>query len=361
LDFPCASISIEALKHNFIQIKTFAPNSKLMSVIKADAYGHGVLTVAEALKQSDAFAVARLHEALYLRENGIQHPIVILEGVNTVAEFELAAENDLSPVIHAMSQVVLLETIHLTKPLTFNWIMVDSGMHRLGIRPEQITDAVSRLKYSSNLTSDIGLMSHFANSDLINDPRNHQQLDAMVSLKEITQLPLCLANSAAVMSYKESHQEWVRPGLMLYGLSPFAHKQGQDLGLKPVMQLRSRLIAVYDLRPGEEVGYGGDWTAETACNIGVVSVGYGDGYQRSLSNQASVLINGKTAAVIGRVSMDTICVDLTDIECPKVGDSVILWGHDSLTVETLAKIANTIPYELVTVLNQRVKRDIIDG
>jgi len=361
LDFPVARISLAALRHNLRCVKQLAPHSRVMSVIKADAYGHGVLSVAKALSDSDAYAVARLGEGVKLREQGIDKPIVLLEGVNSEAEFKLAAQHQLSPVIHLHSQIALLQKISLPRPLTFNWMMIDSGMHRLGIRPEQASGALNQLQQCKNIEGGIGLMSHFANSDLPGDSRNEAQLNAMLSLKQSMGLPLCLANSAAVLSLPESHQDWVRPGLMLYGISPFAEKSADAFGLKPVMQLSSQLISVYQIQPGEEVGYGGDWVADKPTRVGVASIGYGDGYSRHLSNKAEVIIRGQRVPVIGRVSMDTICLNLNAVEQTAVGDEVILWGDNSLPVEELADLAHTIPYELVTVICPRVQRVEMDG
>ncbi len=361
MDFPVARINLAALRHNLNRVKELAPQSRVMAVIKADAYGHGVLSVATALRDSDAFAVARLSEGVKLRQQGINKPIVLLEGVNSADEFALAAENQLSPVIHLQSQIDLLQRISLPRPLTFNWLMVDTGMHRLGIRPEQALDALADLNQCKNIEGEIGLMTHFANSDLIGDNRNQAQLDAMLSLKQDSGLPLCLANSAAVMSLPDSHQDWVRPGLMLYGISPFTEKNADEFNLQPVMQLSSKLIAVYDIHAGEEVGYGGDWVADQTTRVGVVSIGYGDGYSRHLSNQGEVLIQGQRVPVIGRVSMDTICLNLNDAQQASVGDEVILWGEQGLPVEQLASLAQTIPYELVTVICPRVQRVELDG
>lgn len=359
--FPVASINLAALRHNLARVRAFAPNSQVMSVIKADAYGHGVMAVAEALADSDAFAVARLSEGIHLRQQGVKKPIVLLEGVNTEADFIAAANYQLSPVIHLHSQIQLLQTIALPQALQFNWLMIDSGMHRLGITPEQAPAALEMLKACNNLSDEIGLMSHFANSDMVGDKRNQQQLEPMQALRAQSGLAVCLANSAAVMSYPESHLDWVRPGLMLYGISPFDDRTGPDLDLKPVMQLKTELIAVYDIDAGEEVGYGGDWTAEVPTRIGVASIGYGDGYSRQLSNKSEVLLRGQKAPVVGRVSMDTICLNLNDFEQAMVGDEVILWGEAELPVEQLAVLAGTIPYELVTVICQRVHRELSDG
>lgn len=361
MQFPVASINPAALRHNLSRVRQFAPQSKVMSVIKADAYGHGVVTAAKALEESDAFAVARLSEGIDLRQNGFDQPVVLLEGVNSETDFISAAEWGLSPVIHLHSQVQLLQTMQLPRPLSFNWLMIDSGMHRLGITPEQAPAALALLQDCENIEGEIGLMSHFANSDLVGDKRNQVQLEPMLALQQQTGLPVCLANSAAVMSFPQSHLDWVRPGLMLYGITPFDDRNGFEFDLKPAMQLKTRLIAVYDIEAGGEVGYGGDWTAEQPTRIGVASIGYGDGYSRHLSNNAEVLLHGKKAPVVGRVSMDTICLNLNAFEQAVVGDEVILWGVPELPVEQLATLAGTIPYELVTVICQRVARELPDG
>jgi alanine racemase len=212
-----------------------------------------------------------------------------------------------------------------------------------------------------NIEGEVQLMSHFANADWIGDKRNDRQLSLMTGLGAQTGLELCLANSAAVLSLPESHQDWVRPGLMLYGISPFEDKTAFDLNLKPVMTLVSQLIGIYDIAAGEQVGYGGTWTADSQTRIGVVSIGYGDGYNRHLSNQAEVLINQQLVPVIGRVSMDTICVNLNGIPEAQIGDEVILWGDEKLPVERVAAWANTIAYELVTCMTDRVHKDVQHG
>lgn len=360
-DYPVADIDLGALRHNFSRVKSLAGRARVMSVIKADAYGHGMQQVATTLRDSDAFAVARLEEGIALRRQGIVQPIVLLEGVSNSGDLVLAAENRLSPVFHHPSQIAMAEQTALTTPLTFCWMMVDSGMHRLGIRPQQAEAMRARLAACPHLVGDIGLMSHFANSDLVGDARNQAQLDHMLALKQTSGVEICLANSAAVMTMSHAHQDWVRPGLMLYGISPFDDRSAEAMDLRPVMQLRSRLIAVYDLYRGEQLGYGGDWIAPRDTRVGVASIGYGDGYSRHLSNKASVWINDRLARIIGRVSMDTICIDLNDIAEAAIGDPVLLWGSAQLPVEALARHAGTIPYELVTVVCGRVRRNYIDG
>lgn len=359
--YPFARIDLAALKHNLQQVRQFAPHSKVMAVIKADAYGHGVIPVAQALKQSDAFAVARLNEALILRQHGFDQPITIFEGVSSIEEWQLAAQYSLIPVIHQKLHLELFLNAQIKQPLPFLWLMLETGMHRLGLSEQDVIKIIEQLEQHSDRVCQYGLMSHFANSDLLNDARNQQQLTVMQKLAETTQLPVCMANSAAIISLPQSHYEWIRPGLILYGASPFADKTGAELGLKPVMQLISKLIATQQLTAGEQVGYGGQWTADKAMRMGVVSIGYGDGYSRHLSNIGEVIIRGQRVPIIGRVSMDTVCVNLDD--CPKaqLDDEVIIWGTDTLAVEWLADKAGTIPYELLTCVTPRVNREYLDG
>ena len=359
--YPVAHINLAALQHNFERVKQLAPKSKIMSAIKADAYGHGLIQVAQALHDSDAFAVARVSEGLLLRAAGIQQAIVILEGVSCVADLQAAADNDLSIVFHHASQLQFITTVQLSKPLRFCWLMLETGMHRLGLNIDQIDHALQVLTTSPNIVGEVGLMSHFANSDLVADPRNQQQLDALVECAERYGLPTSMANSAAICSFAASHGDWVRPGLMLYGATPFEDQSAQDLDLKPVMQLTSELIAIQPLHVGESVGYGGSWTAQKTGQIGIVSIGYGDGYSRHLSNVGSVLINNQRVPIVGRVSMDMIAIDISNISDVSVGDRAILWGSELLTVDELAQQANTISYELLCQLNERVKREYHHG
>lgn len=355
--FPVARIDLAALKHNLQQVRHYAPESQVMAVIKANAYGHGVFEVARALEESDAFAVARLSEGLLLRRNGIGKPIVILEGVSDLNELELAAKHKLSPVIHHQHHLELFSQIATSDKMSFCWLMVETGMHRLGIAAEQVEQALSVLARSQVIDGPIGLMSHFANADSIGDVRNESQLTVMLQLAEQTGLEVCMANSAALISLSQSQQQWVRPGLMLYGVSPFDDKCGEALGLKPAMQLVSSLIAVYALKAGDEVGYGGTWRASKDQRVGVVSIGYGDGYSRHLSAKGHVIIHGIKLPVIGRVSMDTICIDLSACPDAAVGDEVVLWGHERLPVEQVAQQIGTIAYEPLSVLAERVRRE----
>ena len=359
--YPIAKIDLTALKHNLSRVKQLAPNSRVMSVVKANAYGHGAIEVANALGESDAFAVARLDEALRLRESGITKSIIILEGVNSEVDLHKAAEQSLSLVFHHDSQINLLISTQLTTPLSFCWLMVETGMHRLGLAVEKCEGALEQLSTSENILGQVGLMSHFANADIIEDPRNTQQLTQLKQLIPQNDIPTSMANSAAILSYPASHGDWLRPGLMLYGISPFEDQSAQDLDLKPVMRLQSQITAIQEIKVGNQVGYGGDWTAQQDTRIAIVSIGYGDGYSRQLSNTGRVVVDSELVNVIGRVSMDMIAIDITPLEHVNIGDEVTLWGNEQLSVETVAEMANTIPYELVCQVSDRVIREYKDG
>jgi len=353
--YPIALIDLAAVQHNLKRVRDYAPNSRIMSVIKANAYGHGAVEIATALTDSDAFSVARLAEGIELRQAGIKKPIVILEGVQTEHDFQQAAHYALSLVFHHWSQVECVCSIQLDQPLSFCWLMIETGMNRLGLSIDKVADAISLLANCSNIAGEVGVMSHFANADNIDDPHNIKQLNTFKQLTQAYALPTSLANSAAVISLTERHGDWVRPGLMLYGISPFEQQSANDLGLKPVMKLQASLIAIQALKKGDTVGYGATWVADKAIQIGIVSVGYADGYSRQLSNCGQVLVADKLACVVGRVSMDMIAIDLTDVDA-KIGDDVILWGHHTLTAETVAEQAGTIAYELVCQVSPRVER-----
>ncbi|NQY51216.1 MAG: alanine racemase [Piscirickettsiaceae bacterium] len=356
ISYPVAIINLAALEHNFSRIKQLAPSSQIISVVKSNAYGHGYSEVVRSLNGSDAFAVARLSEGIQLREVGINHKIVLLEGILATSELEVAADYDLSPVFHQQDQVDILLQSKLFKPLIFCWLMLETGMHRLGFSLNNVTDALRSLSASKSISGSIGLMSHFANADLANDPRNEKQLNAVLDIAEDSQA-ISMANSASILSFPASHQDWLRPGLMLYGASPFADIRAVDLGLKPVMQLKSVLTAIQNMRTGDQVGYGGDWQATKMTKLGIVRIGYGDGYNRGLSCVGHVSILGKLVRVLGRVSMDMICIDLHTCSEAVVGDEVVLWGNHQISIEQVARQAKTIPYELMCQVSGRVVRE----
>jgi alanine racemase len=352
---PMVSVTIDtgALRHNLEVIRKLAPRSRVMAVIKANAYGHGLVAAARALDAADAFAVARIDEGLALRAGGINKPIVLLEGVFDAEQLNAAAAADFELVIHSLEQIKLLEAA--SSEVGFKvWLKLDSGMNRLGFKGETFLAAHAALSASSALKGPVNLITHLASADMPELPTTAEQLMVFAAATRSLAGERSIGSSAAIIGFPDSQADWVRPGLMLYGLSPFRGSTGADHGLKPVMTLRSRILAVKDLAVGEQVGYGGEWTATRPTRLAIAAVGYGDGYPRSASSGTPVLVNGEHASLAGKVSMDMIAIDVTDLErLPAVGDPVVLWG-EGLPVEEIAIWAETVPYTLVCGINQRV-------
>ncbi len=342
-----------ALKHNLKKVREVVPQAKVMAVIKANGYGHGLIRVATAMAGANALAVARIDEAVFLRKNGFKQRIVVLEGFTCLQELTLLGSLDLEPVVHSPDQVALLESADSSKPLSI-WLKIDTGMHRLGIDADQFFRVLERLEWCSMVRQPIPLMTHLSCADEQNSPETLRQLDQFIMVTAGVVGERSIANSAGVLAWPQTHSDWVRPGIMLYGVSPFGNGCGADFGLRPVMTLRSRLIAIKTVKAGESVGYGAAWRSRKTILLGVVSVGYGDGYPRAATNGTPVLVNGKRAALVGRVSMDMITVDLSHQRKAKVGDPVVLWG-DGLPVEEIARSAMTIPYTLLCGITQRVR------
>ncbi len=341
---PWVEIDPDALRVNLARVRTLAPRSRVLAVVKADAYGHGLVTVARALAAADGFAVARVDEGVALRRAGVGHRIVVLAGFFDRDEAEAAARYRLEPVIHDPGQMPYLPTG--VRP----WLKFDSGMHRLGLDEAGFRAALARLRERRPV-----LMTHLACADEPRRPETARQLDRFDRLTQAVGLERSAANSAAILACPRSHYQWVRPGLMLYGVSPFPGRTGVELGLRPAMAFRSRLIAVRDLAAGEAVGYGGAWTASRPTRLGVVAAGYGDGYPREVRPGTPVWIGGRRVPLVGRVSMDLITVDLTDHPAAAAGDAVTLWGPP-LPVEEIAAGAGTIPYTLMCGITARVPR-----
>ncbi len=338
-----AFIDLVALSHNFQRVKLLAPNSRIMAVIKADAYGHGMLQVARALAEADGFAVACLAEALKLREAGFTQPITILQGFHSGEELQAMIDLRLRPTVHQQWQLKLLEQV--SQGSLEVWLKVNTGMGRLGFSVEQAGAAWQRLQACA-CVSHCGLMSHFANADEPDHVSNREQIEHFRQLAQGFACETTLANSAGLIAFKEAQGDWVRPGIMLYGSSPITGQSAADLGLKPVMQLKSRIISINTLRKGEAIGYGSDWRCPQDMPVGVVAIGYGDGYPRHAGSGTPVWIAGKLSQLLGRVSMDMITVDLRGLEHAKIGDEVVLWGNE-LSVDDIAKHAGTISYELL--------------
>jgi alanine racemase len=348
-----ATVDTGALRHNLNSVRRWAPSSRVMSVIKANAYGHGLVAVARALESTDAFAVARVDEGLSLRMAGIKTPIVLLEGVFDREQLEAAAGADFQLVVHTPEQIELLRAA--APGTNFKvWLKLDTGMNRLGFKGAAFAAAHAALSALPSVRSPVNLFTHLASAD---DPELATTPEQLASFAAATRdLPgeRSIANSAGMLSFSNAQADWVRPGLLLYGASPIAGAIGADYGLKPVMTLLSHVIAVKDLAVGEHVGYGGAWVARRPTRLAVAAVGYGDGYPRSLGAGTPVLVNGERAGLAGRVSMDMIGIDVTDLKrVPALGDPVVLWG-EGLPVEEIAVWADTIPYELLCGISQRV-------
>jgi alanine racemase len=349
---PRAVIQLQALQHNLMRVKEHAPHAKVLAMIKANAYGHGLLPVAEALSQADALGVARLNEAIALRQAGIQKEIVLMGGFQRATDLPLIAQLQLSVVIHHEYQLDLLATQPLSQPI-FVWLKIDTGMHRLGFPLSAAAIAWQRLSAMPHVVQPVGMMTHFANAD---DPAHPATATQLANFHAVTGQwpgPRNLACSGAIISIPATHSDWVRPGIMLYGISPFAEQTGVELGLRAAMTLQSELIAVQQLKKGDAVSYGGLWTCPEDMPVGAVAMGYGDGYPRHAPSGTPLLVRDRLCTLIGRVSMDLIMVDLRPCADARVGDPVTLWG-EMLPVETIAKQAGTISYELVCGVAPRV-------
>ncbi len=354
-----AEIDGAALTHNAKIMQSLSAPSHLLGVVKADAYGHGMLLAARAIDEHvDAFAVAFIDEALVLREAGLVKPIVLLEGCFSAAELPICAHYNLQPVVHEQSQLDAIATAKLVRPLSV-WLKVDTGMHRLGWDPERVAAVYEELSQCSQVTS-ITLMSHFANSGDDEHPVTQRQrqrfAEACTQTKVINQISF--SHSAALTSslkdYEQLSGHWLRAGVTLYGVNPDMQKQIHP-ELRPVMRLVAPVIALRQLAEGERVGYGSGWLAKRPSVIATLAIGYADGYPRHCKSGTPVLIHGQKAPIAGTVSMDMITVDVTDIEGVQVGDEAELWGPH-LSVHEIAEHADTIGYELLTRVSARVPR-----
>jgi len=354
------TIDVSALKHNYIRIQQLAPRSKILAMVKANAYGHGIKRVAQALTDAHAFGVASLDEALMLRDAGIKQDIVLMEGVFEAHELREAAHYNCKLVVHHDSHLDMLESHTLTRPLDV-WLKMNTGMHRLGFPAEKVQKAYERLMQCAMVKKPIGLMTHFAEADrLTSDNMTGSQIHLFNELTQELAGPRSLANSAGILGWPMTHGDWVRPGLILYGASPFSDRTGLEHGLLPVMTLSSRIIAINNVKAGGRVGYGGDWTATEDSLVGVVGIGYGDGYPQNAKNGTPVLVNGELSQLVGRVSMDMLTVDLSQLPNAQVGDPVILWGN-GLPVEWVAKHNHTSAWELLTRMTPRPHTRIVAG
>lgn len=346
-----ARFSAAALRHNFAVARRQGGEARLWAVIKADAYGHGLMRVAEALAQTaDGFSLVELENAVALREAGFRQPILMMEGFYQADELPTFAEYALTPVIHSLAQAQALVEASLPCRLPV-YLKLNTGMNRLGFDEADFRHVLGMLR-DSRAVAGITLMTHFADAD------GERGIDAQWRrFREMgsgSGLPCSAANSAALLRYPETAGDWARPGILLYGSSPYPEmRSARDLGLMPVMTLATEIIAVRRLQPGDRVGYGGVFTADRPMRIGIVAAGYGDGYPRHAPSGTPVLVDGRRTVTVGRVSMDKLCVDLTDAPLSEVGAPVVLWG-EGLDVDEVAMAAGTISYELFCAVTRRV-------
>lgn len=349
-------IDSEALQYNLNRVKQLAPHSQIVSMVKANAYGHGVQDCLAALNATDAFGVACLEEALEIRRLGYTQPITLIEGVFTEDEMEDVIQQKLECVVHRHEQVEwLIQNKEAYNALGLKvWVKLNSGMNRLGFKINEIIAVIHQLK---SLNFNCVLTMHFANAD-VDHPLNEQQIQQFLDVKNACEpiLASC-CNSAAIYKYPNLHFDYVRPGIMLYGATPFADKDVNELDLKPVMSFEAEIIALNQIQAGESVGYGSTFTATNSMQIAIVSIGYGDGYPRAYVKPNYVAIDKHLTPVIGRVSMDMIAIDTTNLQV-KVGTKVELWGKTRL-VDDVANANGTIGYELLCRLSNRPQRQRI--
>ena len=348
-----ALIDSQALRHNLAVIRTHAGQRHIMAVVKANAYGHGLQVVMAGLQNSDALAVASVEEAVQLRQLGWCKPILLLEGVFDAYDMPYCLNHQLSMVIHRPEQLRMVQLTKLNQPLNV-FVKLNSGMNRLGFSPSEYSQTFNSLRHSSMLS--MTQMSHFANAD---EPAGiAAQMAVIQPIFASFPYPVSLANSAALLRYPVSHGDWLRPGIALYGASPFTDISATTLDLQPVMTLRSRIIALQTVPAGQGVGYGHGWVATQTTRVGIVACGYADGYPRHAGTGTPILVDGQMTRTLGHVSMDMLAVDLTPCQQAGVGSPVILWGR-GLPVEHVAQAAGTISYELLCARAQRVPEQVV--
>ncbi|HSI37834.1 MAG TPA: alanine racemase [Methylotenera sp.] len=351
-----ATIHRTALEHNLNVVKQHAPHSKVMAVVKANGYGHGLINVAHGLKAADGFAVLGLNEAIDLREAGFSQTILLLEGVFNQQELNIAASFTVDIVVHSLLQIEMLESAQLARPLHVH-LKINTGMNRLGFTPSEFLTVFNRLKACNNVR-EIILMTHFATADEALGIEAPLQL-FQKTIQGLNQ-SISLANSATILRYPQAHTDWVRPGIMLYGASPVSETPASVYGLKPAMELTSEIIGVQTIQSGESVGYGHRFTAAKTTRVGIVACGYADGYPRHAPNDTPIAVNNKLTRTIGRVSMDMLYVDITDVPEANIGAPVELWGSH-VSVDAVAEASGTVGYELLCALAPRVPMKVIDG
>lgn len=353
-----ATINLQALKSNFTLVKKLANKSKVMAVLKANAYGHGLIEVANALEQTDGISVLNLDEAIKLREAGFNRTILLLEGFFEVNEVKVASKLGLNVTVHNQIQIDLIDQAKPINPIDIH-LKINTGMNRLGFSPNEIDYLLESLN-SNQYVGEITLMTHFSTAD--EKVGINKQLNIFTKISNNYNYDSSVANSAALIKYPESRLDWVRPGIMLYGASPYKDISAESIGLKPVMNLMSQVIAIQHINIGDSVGYGSVFRAQKSMKVGVVACGYADGYPRHASTGTPVFIDNIFTTTIGRVSMDMLYVDITNIPNIDIGSSVELWGSH-VPVDEIAKHSNTVGYELLCSISasKRVPLDYISG
>ncbi|HEY0180721.1 MAG TPA: alanine racemase [Dokdonella sp.] len=349
----CATIHLAALRENLRRVRELAPGARVMAVVKADGYGHGLERVARALAGADAFGVAAIADGQRLRAAGVSQRVVVLSGLDEPGDLAEMRRLKLDSVVHHEAQIEMLAADRDPRPLRV-WLKVDTGMHRLGFAPEHARDAYARLRALPSVDRDVALMTHFANSDVFDDASTTHQIERFERAVTGLDGERSLSNSAGVLGWPEAQGHWVRVGGALYGISVVAGKIGADFGFRPAMTLSTKLVAINRARRGDRIGYAGAWEAPEDMSIGIAAIGYGDGYPRHADSTTPVLINGVRANLAGRVSMDLIAIDLRGVPNARIGDAVVLWGR-GLPVEEIAAHADTIGYELTCGVTRRVR------
>lgn len=351
-----ARINLAALRHNYLTARNIH-GGRAFAVVKANAYGHGAVECARALSElADGFAVALMTEALELRQAGITAPILVLEGCFDAQELADAHTHNIWIAVHQSSQIDMLVKSALPVASVHVWLKIDSGMHRAGFGLSEVNAAHHRLSACGAVAS-INLMSHFARADEPEQPTTAEQIEAFEAATRHLPGERSLCNSAGVLAWSQARRDWARPGVLLYGANPLpaafiaAHPEQK---LLPVMTLESEVFAIKNLQPGEALGYGGTFVAQQPTRVGLVALGYADGYPRVVPTGTPVAIDGKLSRIIGRVSMDMLTVDLTEIPCAGIGSLVELWGTQ-IDVNDIAQRAGTIAYELLCNV-KRVRR-----
>jgi alanine racemase len=349
-----AAIDTGAITRNLMQVRQRADHARVLAVVKADGYGHGLERVARALSGADAFGVASIDDAERLRALGMNHRIVLLSGFDEAADLSIVRALDLDCVLHHPHQLQILQHEARGARAIRAWIKFDTGMHRLGFPISEANLLLAHIATLPQVQPELTLMTHFSSADEVETDITQQQIAHFNSALGTISNQVSMANSAGILSFTEARRDWVRPGGILYGLSTIGEKTGADLGFQPAMRFTSKLVASKQLQAGDRVGYAGSYIAKKPMRIGIAAVGYGDGYPRHAPSGTPVMVAGKLGATVGRVSMDLLAIDISAIPGADVGSEVVLWGPE-LPAEIIAQHAGTISYELTCGLTRRVR------